>query len=441
MAPCHGRNLLFRNFRAPIPVAGRRTHARIRADMDERESPLIAVRYPAWSRFWQSVLPGILDYMGSDKPWRLQTEDNSYGEMESVRIDERWQGTGAVLFRASGKELEAYRSRGMAVVLTSTEGPDCGYPRVVPDNEAVGRHAATHLLETGVQEFAFLARGETLYAEDNLAPGKRRYALERLRGFSGRLAAEGIQPRTHLLKGYPLWEADAWRGVREETARFLLTLPSPCGLFVVDDALAAVALRAAEDIGRTVPDTLLVVSYGDDPQYCHSQFPALSTIPHPGRRVGFEAAELLDLQLRGRIEPGLVRRIPVEGVIARGSTDALPIKDAEIARVLAWIRQRAPTDPLQVGELAEHCGLSVSAINSRFRQVIGHGPKQEIQMVRLKRLKQLLRTTDRPLGEIGMLMGFASAHELSRFFLRETGTRPNVWRSQQQVVNGSAAAI
>jgi DNA-binding LacI/PurR family transcriptional regulator len=70
-----------------------------------------------------------------------------------------------------------------------------------------------------------------------------------------------------------LWEADAWRAIRDETAQFLQTLSSPCGLFVVDDVLAAVVLRAAEEIGRTVPDTLLVVSYGDDPLYCFSQVP------------------------------------------------------------------------------------------------------------------------------------------------------------------------
>ena len=164
--------------------------------------------------------------------------------------------------------------------------------------------------------------------------------------------------------------------------------------------------------------------------YCYSQFPALSTIAYPGRKVGFEAAALLDRQLRGGIEPGLVRRIPVDDVIARGSTNALPVQDPEVGRLLAWIRQRAPTDPIQVAELTEHCGLSVSAISSRFRQIMGHSPKQEIQMVRLKRLKQLLRTTDRSLSEIASLMGFASTHELSRFFLRETGTRPSAWRKQ-----------
>lgn len=396
--------------------------------MGERESPLIAVRYPVWSRYWQTVLPGLLDFIGTERSWRLRTEDNSHGEMESVRIDESWRGDGAVLFRASECELAAFRRRGMAVVLTSTEGPDCGYPRVVPDNEQVGRLAAEHLLETGVQEFAFLARGETLYAEAHFAPGKRVYAEERWRGFTGRLAAEGIRPRPHLLNGYPLWEPDAWRLVLEETAGFLQTLPAPCGLFVVDDALAAAAVRAAGRIGRAIPGDLLMVSHGDDPLFCYAQAPALSSIPHPGRRVGYEAALLLDRQMRGEDCSGLVRRVPVEGVVQRKSTDALAVGDAEVAAALAWIRKHSPGDPMHVGELAERFGISVSALNSRFRQALGRSPKQEIQRVRLERLKHLLRTTSHSLAELSGIMGFTSAHELSRFFLKETGARPNMWR-------------
>lgn len=412
--------------------------------MGERDSPLIAVRYPAWSRYWQTVLPGLLDFVQLGQSWSLQTEDNSHGEMESVKIDENWRGDGAILFRATEGELRSFRKRGMGVVLTSTEGPDCGFPRVIPDNGAVGRHAAEHLLEKGVQHFAFLARGETLYLEERFAPGKRIYPVERLQGFRDRLAAEGIVPLTHFLKGRPLWKPDAWRQIRAETGEFLRRLPAPCGLFVVDDALAAVAVRAAEDAGLAVPARILMVSYGDDPLYCLSHRPALSSIPHPGRRVGYEAAVLLDRQMRGEDCHGLVRRVPVAGVVQRESSDSLAIEDAEIAKLLAWVRRHAPTDPLQVRELAGRFGMSVSALNTRFREAVGHGPKHEIKRVRLERLKHLLVTTPHSLAELGDIMRFASAHELSRFFLKETGERPNAWRlerSQTPNAGGNAGEV
>lgn len=110
----------------------------------------VGSRYPQWSSFGPEVLGGIADFMRKHETYRLSTENNSYGEMESVKIDADWQGQGVILFRATEEELVSFRQRGIAVVLTSTEGPELGYPPVVPDNAAIGRSAARHLLACGL---------------------------------------------------------------------------------------------------------------------------------------------------------------------------------------------------------------------------------------------------------------------------------------------------
>lgn len=398
--------------------------------MSESKPPIVAIRYPVWSRYWQSVLPGILDFLTLREPWRLQTEDNSYGEMEAVRIDEKWKGDGAILFRATEAELKAFRKRGQAVVLTSTEGPDGGYPRVVPDNEAIGRMAAEHLMETGVQQVAFLGRGETLYAEEHFAPGFRVYPRERLKGFSRCLAEFGMEPTVCFLPGHELWKPTAWRGLRNDVKDFLKGLTLPCGLFVVDDALGAVVMKAADELGICIPQDLMLVSFGDDPLFCLSHVPALSSICYPGRQTGYLAAELIEKQLSGVDCRGVVRRVAVTEMVKRGSSDHLATSDEAVGRAVAWIRRHAPTDPLQVAELEAASGLSVSALTPRFRKVVGRSPKQEISRVRLDRLKQLLRTSEAPLAEISRVMKFSSPHELSRFFLNETGERPSGFRER-----------
>jgi LacI family transcriptional regulator len=398
--------------------------------MKDEQAPVIAIRYPVWSRYWQTVLPGVADYIRMHTRWRLQTEDDAYGEMESVRIDKDWVGAGAILFRATEEELAAFRARGQAVVLTSTEGPDLGYPRVVPDNPAIGRLAADHLLEKGLHHFAFLGRAETIYKEGQFAPGYRRYPRERLKGFAGQLGLHGIEPEVHLLRGQELWQADAWKRIQADAEAFLKRLPKPCWLFVVDDSLGAVALRAAAAAGIKVPRDLAMIGFGDDAMYCLAAVPALSSIIYPGHAIGQLAADLLARQLAGEDCHGVVERVPVGGVVARESSDMVAASDPELAAALAWIHQHAPVSPVTVAELIDSMGVSSTGLAMKFRRALGRSPKQEIMRVRLDRLRSLLATTRVPIASIARVMHFASAHELSRFFLHETGERPSSYRER-----------
>ncbi len=392
--------------------------------------PVIGIRYPVWSRYWQTLLPGVVDYVRLHGPWRLQVEDNSFGEMESVRIDRNWKGDGLILFRATEAELEAFGKRGQAVVLTSSEGPDFGYPRVLPNNHGIGRLAAAHLLEKCMPHFAFLARGETLYREAEYAPGFRVYPRERLRGFREHLMEHGAEPLVHLLCGRELWKPRAWKQIQADVEAFITSLPKPCGLFVVDDALGAVVMRAAAETGVRVPGDLAVLGFGNDPLFSMASVPALSSITYPGMRIGKLAAELIARQLAGEDCSGLVEKIPVHEVAQRGSSDTIATTDSVVASALAWIRRHAPQQPVTVAELEEAMGVSSTALNRKFRQSLSRGPKQEIKRVRLNHLCSLLSTTKAPVVEIARVMNFASAHELSRFFLNETGERPTGFRER-----------
>ncbi|RYD33139.1 MAG: helix-turn-helix domain-containing protein, partial [Verrucomicrobiaceae bacterium] len=312
-----------------------------------------------------------------------------------------------------------------------------GFPRVLPDNPQIGRMAADHLLECAVPHFAYLARGETLYAEEEHASGHRRYSRERLQGYRARLRDFSQEPAVHYLSGHPLWLPGTWRAVQAEVMDFLKTLPSPCGIFVADDALGAVALRAADALGRKVPDSLAVIGFGDDPAYCFATLPALSTIVYPAREIGRQAAELLWRQMNGEPFPAGRTVLPVSDYAIRESSDTLAIPDPEIRGLLRFIRLRAPHEPLLVSELAERSGLSLTTIKARFAKFLGRGPKQEIQRVRLLHLQHLLRNTGEPLSGIARRMKFGSAHELSRFFLTETGQRPGEFRTAGSVSIGA----
>lgn len=385
---------------------------------------------PVWAGSTLPVLGGVVDYMRLHGLWRLVTENNSYGEMEGAKIGIGWQGDGLILYRASQKELADYKARGIAVVLLSTEGPDEDFPRILPDNRQAGSMAAEHLQGLGLQSFAFLGRGETLYQEEEFAPGIRIYARERLSGFKETLKESGHEPQVHYLPGFPLWKEDTWRDIENEVANFLMELPSPVGLFAVDDALAAVVLRAAEKINKQVPNELAVIGFGDDLSYCHASLPALSSISYPGREAGFQAAKQIDQQLHRQPVSQKNPRIPANTLLLRESTDFIAIDDEETVNLIRWIRLHAPRKSVQVSDLENQSEYSLSSIKSRFRKYLGHSPKEEIKKVRLQHLSYLLRNPTLSLSEISHAMQFSSTHEMSRFFLREAGERPTVYRDR-----------
>lgn len=391
-------------------------------------SPTVGIRLPVWAGSTSEVLGGIHDYVRESGVWRIVTDTDTFGEMEPRDIGVGWKGDGLVLYRATEEELQDYKDRGVVVVLLSSEGPNLGFPRVIPDNVEAGRLAAKHLLGLELEDFAFLARGETLYKNRQYAPGIRVYARERLKGFRNRLAEDGYEVSSHLLPGFPLWKEGAWEDVEKAVADFLLTLPSPAGLFAGDDALAAVVLRAAERIGRNVPTELAVMGFGNDLHYCHANFPALTSLGYPGKEAGYQAASLIGQMLAGEPPSPLVRRIKPDGIHVRDSTDVVAIRDPEVAKIVRWIRRNAPHRAVLVSELCDISKLSMTSIKDRVKKHFGHGVKEEITRTRINHLRYLLEKTNMSLAEITESMQFRSPHEMSRFFYRVTGERPSTYR-------------
>ena len=391
----------------------------------------IGIRYPVWSSYGPAVLKGITSFSERHDPWRIVTENDSYGEMEAVKIDRNWEGDGLVLFRATEEELEAFRRKGIAVVVTSSEGPAGGFPRVIPDNHQIGKLAAEHLVSCGLPHYGFIGGGETLYLEPEHVSGNRRYTRERLSGYKMALARVARQPMVKYLTGRPLWEAGTWREVEDEVAEFMRQLPLPCGLFAADDALAAVAMRVAAKCGIRVPEDCAIIGYGNDSAYCFSSVPSLSTIAHPAEAIGLLAAQRLAEQMAGDSAGARTDRLRpvVEDIVPRGSSDTLGIPDPEIKKLVSFIRLNAPHDTVRVSELTSMTDLSLTTIKARFSEFLGHSPKDEIQRVRLRHLKSLLRESRLPLPEIVDRMRFSSGQDLSRFFLRATGQSPTDYRA------------
>ena len=83
-----------------------------------------------------------------------------------------------------------------------------------------------------------------------------------------------------------------------------------------------------------------------------------------------------------------------------------------------------------VAGLARQLNVSTALLNLRFNEILGHGPKEEIDRLRLAKVKSLLRDPSVSVAEISALCHFTFPEELHRFFRRRTGLTPTQWRTR-----------
>jgi len=396
--------------------------------------PTIGLRLPSHAGSSAiRLLDGVVEFTKEHGAWQLVSESFASAELAPSRIGVGWQGHGVILFRATEAELDDFGQRQIPVVLLSTEGPDHDFPRVLPDNQEAGKMAATELLGLGHSSFAFVSRREIAASTGGIPPAFRYYARERLAGFRAELARHGASPVVHYLPDVAREPEHDWQSLESAMGAFLETLPPRTGLFAVDDALANVALRAAADRNLTVPDDLSIISFGDDPFLCQSSVPSLTSIGYPAHTIGYKAAQILARQLdHDHTTDDPLPRVPPGPVTHRESTATLTIDDPETARLVRWIREMAPHHAIQVADLEEVSAWSPSTIKQRIKTYLGHTPKTEIKRVRLAHLTTMLKDSEKSLGEIAAAMRFPSAHEMSRFFFRETGENPTSYRSRNR---------
>ena len=137
---------------------------------------------------------------------------------------------------------------------------------------------------------------------------------------------------------------------------------------------------ACRQAGLLVPEEVAVLAGDNDPLLCAHAAPSLSAIDISTRRIGLAAAARLECLLRGGRQPADTTLVPPVGVVTRQSTDALAGPDAELARALRQIRQRA-CEAIHVDNIVRDVALSRRQLERAFRDLLGRTPAEEIRRV------------------------------------------------------------
>jgi LacI family transcriptional regulator len=281
--------------------------------------------------------------------------------------------------------------------------------------------AFEHLLERGFQRFAFCG-----FEGANYSRRRKAFLTQMVLEHGWKLATlDSPQPHT----------ADTSRieasGLlhQEVLSEWLLSLEKPIGVIACNDIRALQLLNAARESKIDVPDDVAVVGIDNDTILCNLADPPLSSVEHDTRRIGFEAASLLDKMMRGYVPTEERLLIDPLRVVTRQSSDVLAIRDTEVAAAMKFIRERA-CDGISVDDVVATVPVSRSTLERRFIKGVGRSIKAEINKVRIRQIKELLINTDYKLGAIANKVGFAHAEYMSVLFREAVGITPGQYRKE-----------
>ena len=230
----------------------------------------------------------------------------------------------------------------------------------------------------------------------------------------------------------------SWEEEIERVARWVKGLPKPLGIMAGNDIRGIQMLDACRRAGVAVPEEAAVVGVDNEELVCLLAYPPLSSVIPDAYRVGYEAAGMLDLMMKGQPVSELLRTIPPLSVATRQSSDVTAIANPCVAKAMQFIREYA-CQGIGVDDVLDHLTVSRSILQRLFRKELGRSILDAITAVRIQRVKELLTETDLSMAEIAERAGYAYVEYLSTSFRRRTGQSPSAYRAKFRKRSGQSS--
>jgi len=376
----------------------------------KRHLPNVALLIETSRSFPRNVVRGVGDYSRIHGKWLFYVPAQM--PVRSLPPKDEWDGDGIIAqTHRDERFIEELAACGKPVVsLTGPPGAG-GLHSVRPNQDAVAELAMNHFRDRGFTRFAYCG-----VPADRVWPptGEVFRRLAETAGYTCDLYLPAMDPGARTLR-------------LEQLSEWVKSLVKPIGLLAASDGRAREVLDACRLANIHVPEEIAVLGVNDDEMICEMANPPLSSVIHNARRVGYEAAAMLDRLMSGK---KIVADIVVDplGVRCRQSTDLLAIEDPEISKAVRFIREHA-CEGIRVDDVLDQVALSRRALEKRFRSAVGRPPHTEIRRAQLERVKELLVGSDFKLEKIAEVTGFSSAQYLAGLFHRVMKMTPGAWRA------------
>jgi len=390
------------------------------AKRSKRRPYNVALLIETTRSYGRNVMRGIGAYARIHGPWLFHLP--SEVPVRGIPLKDEWDGDGIIAQPRQDKAfLKQLAESGKAVVSLSGPPGSGGLHAVRANQEAVAELAIAHFRDRGFTRFAYCGVPNELLWPPTGEIFKR-WADKA--GYPCNVYQSGFEHDSRTLR-------------LNHMAQWLRGLEKPVGMLAAHDLRAREVLDACRLAGVHVPEEVAVLGVNDDELICEMANPPLSSVIHNARRIGYEAAAMLDrLMAHKKIVADIV--VDPIGVQTRQSTDLLAIEDPEVASAVRFIREHA-CEGIRVDDVLDQVPLSRRALEKRFHKAVGRPPHMEIRRAQLERVKQLLVTSDYKLERIAELTGFSSAQYLAGLFHRVMKMTPGAWRQAGRAGSSSAS--
>ena len=361
-------------------------------------------------------IAGILRYAAERPGWDVQLLGCHPSSDEGWNDDPNWIPDGAILDEFSlvrhGRILRQKSIR--AAVFTNTTPPKglrIPHAEILTDERAIGVSAAELFVKRGLRNFAFI--------------GSRRndpWSVARMRFFKAALRNRGYS--VSIYKTSRTKASD-----RKALSKWLKSLPRPCAVFVAFDQRAKYVIDLCRSIDILVPEHLQILSVDNEETVCENTRPTLSSIAPDFEGCGYSAAETLQTLLDGKAQAKPKTRIRIREIVERMSTTDLTNSASRIERARDYIRSHAFTG-ISAGAVAKSIGGSQRLLEMNFKKVVGHSIHEEINRVRLAKVKDMLVKTSHSFDSIAAFCGFHNTNHLRNLFKRKFRMTLSDWRKK-----------
>lgn len=387
-----------------------------------RDVHRIALLFNANKIYDRQIIAGIGAYLTSTRvSWDLFMEEDFRCRLNGLT---RWHGDGIIADFDDPQVCAVLDHANVPVVATGGSYTDASrYPHNIPyiatDNSELVRLGYVHLIEQGLEHFAFYS----------LPPDpSNRWAEERERLFDAMLVRDGLS--SHIYHGHAT-NAAGWDDASHALREWVEALPKPVGVVAVNDARARQLLQVCLMADIAVPDEVAIVGIDNDPLARSLCRIPLTSVQQGTGEIGRMAAHTLHRMLHGADCSDKRVLVAPERLNVAASSLHQTIRSPYVMRALHYIRQYGCLG-IKTEQVADYVGVSRSLLEEHFRRGLKRSVHQEILRHKLAIAQKLLRDGETPLADVAVRCGFTSVQYLYTVFRRELGCTPKAFQKRQR---------
>lgn len=402
-----------------LPWSPRRIEAGEELMAKKRKS--VALLIETSNAYARGVLRGIASYVHEHEQWSIYLTEQDRGSVPPSWL-QSWEGHGVIARIENQETARVIQKLTIPVVDVSAARHVPEVPCVETDDAAIAAMAYSHLRERGFEQFAFC--GDARFV----------WSTNRETEFLKCVEKDGFPCSTFVDQRHTKRSPGA---ERKRLTKWLRRLPRPIGIFATYDIKAQEVLDACRECDLKVPLEVAVLGVDNDELLCDLSTPPLTSIVPDAEQAGRVAAATLDTMMnksrRSRSQLPSLRLLPPKGIVARQSTDIVAISDPDVAEAVRFIRDHY-CEPINVQDLLDRIPISRRMLESRFRDILGRTPHQEILRRRIDQIRYLLANSDLTLIQIARQTGFQNQEYMSVAFRRAVGQPPGAYRKERRSV-------